>query len=1055
MECVLYEVAVLTPYTTNKTFPTLGRRCDHDVITQKNDNDLHSGDTSEPKCSGNDNKGREPQREKWQELPSYIRSVEGSDYTMSTVSSLALSSDPCLSDASWGNRELCSTKYDHDDFEGISFIPITETDHIQELTKSLPGDTGIGLSLSNVGFQLCQDTATPMLQNLMADLVRDVSTLNPLEETSENSSAQINPFESGLGQGTTEVGLHHLIRSDQSLESNPFISAMSHFSEDDYFTSVASHFDHDDDSSSAFSSCRVSRASSQCDLNEASKTHLDQLNPEGTAKRIRKLLPTVKSTTPMPTMFTPPPGKEGRKLNTLLSLDLESCKSYETCYSSGYCDSPTASSVFSDFSEFSCLNPLSKPFVPRSWTSDAASCETNSTNAMKNQTLNIHSLVLDSGIEQTKLIGSIQNNVDSQAEVSASKAHEAFSHVCEDILTEQTGPCLCNISHTDEFTPMHEFTLSTLPEGCRSIETLESIKSISQRVVKLCVRKPFSLCHEGTPNLTSNSVQSEDLGNAFDHYGTGFVFDVDTKSVHIRTHCKVVGSSDEASQTQVYFSMFIGQNVLTAKSSGQSDGFVLKPHSECTVFTCKTPPELRDHLIALKDVPVLTRTSLFNDSCYFSDISTDSNISDHEDTSVEQLAPTTASTISHVASGKHLTYADIVSCKNSKSVHEGIDDNARTGQDHSQEPSLISLDHIKESSNDAMKNPINALRSLSPLDPRVRKAFESVPETAPGTPSYRVDTPLNICERALESFKTGTCPYAGERTFGSNCHYTYFSNVTDALFPYSAKGNTNPWSNSWDYEYLVYAQNHRRDSYNMANSCNKRHNFASSDGGISSIEPNCHQNSTHTSDHSTGSQETSTAHKDFESIFRELTSRDAFIASWDRNLLNLDDNLNPLPPYDPCTNCPQCAETDVGRATENVDDTPQDFLEQLVSDILRDDIDHSRKSDEPKVRNACCQKSYFPSQRTSHNTVVHFKPSYALIISYPHGGPKMVSLGQFSRHHHTGGDLYDTPTCMGSCGAPVLALSEDHSGPIVTYLVHGGTVRQNGIYTGIGFTSFI
>lgn len=77
-----------------------------------------------------------------------------------------------------------------------------------------------------------------------------------------------------------------------------------------------------------------------------------------------------------------------------------------------------------------------------------------------------------------------------------------------------------------------------------------------------------------------------------------------------------------------------------------------------------------------------------------------------------------------------------------------------------------------------------------------------------------------------------------------------------------------------------------------------------------------------------------------------------------------------------------------------------------------------------------------------------------LIISYPHGGSKMVSTGFYSRHHHVGGALYDTPTCMGSCGAPVVTLAEYAATPYVTDFVHSGTVRISGVVAGAGVTSF-
>ena len=167
--------------------------------------------------------------------------------------------------------------------------------------------------------------------------------------------------------------------------------------------------------------------------------------------------------------------------------------------------------------------------------------------------------------------------------------------------------------------------------------------------------------------------------------------------------------------------------------------------------------------------------------------------------------------------------------------------------------------------------------------------------------------------------------------------------------------------------------------------------------------------------------------------FEDVIDEEKYKASWDIDLLNLNPDLTPAQD-------PGCVESSLAH-------------------IFAEDED-SRKS--------CCLPSYvtttecrrgdcfiFESNSHPDSYATHFIPNAsAIIISHPHGGRKLLSSGFFSRHYHVGGNLYDTPTCVGSCGAPVISLAGDGKELHLTPLVHAGNVTVNGITTGMGVEFF-
>lgn len=195
----------------------------------------------------------------------------------------------------------------------------------------------------------------------------------------------------------------------------------------------------------------------------------------------------------------------------------------------------------------------------------------------------------------------------------------------------ESSPYECKIPHDTDFTPIQNFTVQKLPEEFQTVSTLQTILSISQRVVKILVRKPFRMNSSEVPlepKVVFPEVSFDDL--ELDHYGSGFACYVDRESIIIRTHSEVVGSAMEASNAEVTFQITFpdGSGSHSISCSGQSQGFSSSDHSQTTKFTCRTPQELLQFLHLFSDVPVVQHSSLLYDSGYSTDADSDNSVSD-------------------------------------------------------------------------------------------------------------------------------------------------------------------------------------------------------------------------------------------------------------------------------------------------------------------------------------------------------------------------------------------------------------------------------------------
>ncbi|RUS80032.1 hypothetical protein EGW08_012202, partial [Elysia chlorotica] len=347
----------------------------------------------------------------------------------------------------------------------------------------------------------------------------------------------------------------------------------------------------------------------------------------------------------------------------------------------------------------------------------------------------------------------------------------------------------------------------------------------------------------------------------------------------------------------------------------------------------------------------------------------------------------------------------------------------------------------------------------------------------------RPSSPLVIMERraAAEGQATmsgvGQCPYTGADIFGQSALYTPFSSYAGSLLdstrrhPQSSSEHPSTRPLVWEYESLLYAQNNHRHVYrhrhgetrlSSVGQSDAHDGIAEEESGDSVFLPDQPEpgSAVVTSNASASVQSKTFSTRDsapsnptfrdygFRSHRRECDSNAAarvfaptdpfedildeekYKASWSIDLLNLNPDLTPV-------------------------QDPECVLSSLAH-IFEED-QGSQKS--------CCPPTYVRSTEHRHGSSLNYEfnchpdshilpDASAIIISHPHGGRKLVSSGFFSRHFHVGGNLYDTPTCMGSCGAPVISLAADGAELHVTSLVHAGNVTVNGITTGMGVEFF-
>ena len=193
----------------------------------------------------------------------------------------------------------------------------------------------------------------------------------------------------------------------------------------------------------------------------------------------------------------------------------------------------------------------------------------------------------------------------------------------------------------------------------------------------------------------------------------------------------------------------------------------------------------------------------------------------------------------------------------------------------------------------------------------------------------------------------------------------------------------------WEMAGLLLAQTHHREEYQQKYVQKPNTSSGSSDSAGPSGDRTSAANSLN----------------NFHDILQNYTPKlqpdfntESLLDAWDKDLINVDANLNPLPPYR--------------------------YFEDLLDY-------HDQETGQCR-----CAESGKNSDR-------------AVLISYPHGGQKVVSFGHFSAHRHVGGELYDTPSCAGSCGAPVLAVRQGGVA-YVSNIIHAGCCWVNGVSCGIG-----
>ncbi|XP_059166024.1 uncharacterized protein LOC131948437 [Physella acuta] len=1047
MSWPLYEIAVITPFTAN----------------------VQDKLTVEDVCQG-----RMPQATyatNYLNLPgvytkntpnylSFSRPYEVAEsvtgYSVESVSSWTRSTDTVFTDSSVSEFKSCQSHVSYKDNEGpeLRFIQVPR----QNNTNCIPSN--------------CSDAQSSGTESLQTPVNLDIETM--LMKVAGDICALVQvPDSNDIPQQTFETNTHDAELFNEAVRFNtvgypplnnlsfekPELSGFSVLSKSgESYLSAMSVCRDSDASSSAFSSCRVSRASSQCDLHELGNPEenfadVESAEYDSLAPKL-KVKPKLRNRKPMATMFTPPQTRDdsgASKVKTdlprlkLVETDEQSGFESGSRASSGYCDSPTLSSACSEH-EFSYLNPLCKPFVPRSnlsqeyLSSGLSSSESvgsreiwNFTHLVQPSTENLarlpgNSAVFDSGIEQTNLwntthasthSSSLQQTFDEAAMPETVFEPKGSHCVIPDIViqphsdfkdTSDLCPYRCKLVHKGDFTPIDQLKKESLPKDFQTTKHLDQVVTISQRVVKLRLRKSFafeplepefSLCN----SCTDSSTHTENSG--YEHFGTGFACNVNEHYIEIRTHYKMVGSPEEAEKTEVTFSLAFpdGGKCVQILCQGQREGFHRPAHSHVTVFTCLTPRSLLPFLHLFTQVPSRCRSSLFNDSCYFSDSSLDSSTSETSTPSAPKNGAENNATDLHSKDGaKHSSYAEVVGNARHENKFSFAD---------SRLPNLteISREFHDDTIHGGIRTPTTSFTG------------------------GRVASPLAIIERRLkDKEKIGCCPYSDEATFGTNGLYTHFSSYAGDVLSQTELftkpllrvatplSNPSPLESSWEYEALIYAQSFHRDAYNRLHKPATNVNRSSS---LSSWS-NSNQWDDQLLSGDTGLGQTLVSDQvnaHYWNLLNENNSfystGDSYLKTWDKDLINVDENLYPLAEFN--------------------------HFEKMVNDIL----------DEGESQKTCCRKSYTENQpRHRRNSFgnSHSNNTHSIIISHPHGGRKVISCGSFSSHFHIGGDLYDTPTCMGCCGAPVLTFSGEDV--YVTHLVHAGTTKVYGVTSGMGVSFF-
>ena len=215
----------------------------------------------------------------------------------------------------------------------------------------------------------------------------------------------------------------------------------------------------------------------------------------------------------------------------------------------------------------------------------------------------------------------------------------------------EPSPYKCDVQHYSDFIPIEDvYSHYRLKGGGKGLFprfnltpiNLNTIMSLSQRVVRLRVKKPLASYASSNFKFHHHGQEKVDGGPAYDHYGTGFVFNINSHYFEIRTHEAVVGNAEEAARTEVTFDLIIsgsrhmfevsdsaenGTTERGERTDSEGVNFISNaPHSQVTTFRRSTPAKLVPWLHMFPPVPVKVRTSLFEDSCYFSDSSPDCSL---------------------------------------------------------------------------------------------------------------------------------------------------------------------------------------------------------------------------------------------------------------------------------------------------------------------------------------------------------------------------------------------------------------------------------------------
>ncbi|PVD31403.1 hypothetical protein C0Q70_06815 [Pomacea canaliculata] len=152
------------------------------------------------------------------------------------------------------------------------------------------------------------------------------------------------------------------------------------------------------------------------------------------------------------------------------------------------------------------------------------------------------------------------------------------------------------------FTPFQKLQVNDLPAGWRHQETLDVIRRVAQRVVR--IRVPFLSVHRPI------SIYSDKRNFG----GTGFAYYVDHQVVKVRTNMHVIFNKEEAGASIIDFFLDLPDRKRPKRIEirGSMHDFDWSISEDYASITCAPTAKLLQYMNLFTDIPILWETSFFS-----------------------------------------------------------------------------------------------------------------------------------------------------------------------------------------------------------------------------------------------------------------------------------------------------------------------------------------------------------------------------------------------------------------------------------------------------------